>query len=126
MVDLSKYELEALRADGELILYRGRSQDDNAQVLVLSGIGQHPSPESLKRLDNECSLKEELDLSWAARPIGIATHRDRKVLVLQDPGGVALSRLLGSGSDASSDSSALAARLSSPKSYGATGEAVAR
>jgi PAS domain S-box-containing protein len=108
VVDLSKSELELLRADGELILCRGRSRDDNSSVLVLSCIGQHPSPESLKPLNNECSLKEELDLSWAARPIGIATHRDRTVLVLQDPGGVPLSRLLGSASDASSDSSAIA------------------
>jgi serine/threonine protein kinase len=90
------------------MLCRGRSRDDNSPVLVVSCIGQHPSPESLKRLNNECSLKEELDLSWAARPIGIATHRDRTFLVLQDPGGVPLSRLLGSASDASSDSPAIA------------------
>ena len=89
------------------MLCRGRSRDDNSPVLVVSCIGQHPSPESLKRLNNECSLKEELDLSWAARPIGIATHRDRTFLVLQDPGGVPLSRLLGSASDASSDSPAI-------------------
>ena len=96
MVDISKCELELLRADGELILYRGRVRDDHAQVLVLSPFSQHPSPESVKRLDNECFLKEELDLSWAARPIGIATHRDRTVLVLQDPGGMPLESAFGS------------------------------
>src|SRR6201993_5408302 len=96
VVDVSKCELEPLRADGELILYRGRVRDGHSQVLVLSPVSQHPSPESVKRLDNECFLKEELDLSWAARPIGIATHRDRTVLVLQDPGGMPLESAFGS------------------------------
>ncbi len=40
-------------------------------------------------------LREELDPRWAARPIAMARHRDRTVLVLQDPGGVPLDRLLG-------------------------------
>jgi predicted ATPase/signal transduction histidine kinase len=96
VVDVSKCELEPLRTDGELILYRGRSGDDHSRVLVLSSVGRRPSPENLKRLDNEFSLKEELDASWAARPLGIATHWDRTVLVLQDPGGVPLESAIGS------------------------------
>jgi serine/threonine protein kinase len=53
------------------------------------------SPESLKRLEHEYSLREELDPTWAARPIAIARHWDRPVLVLEDPGGVPLDQLLG-------------------------------
>ena len=123
MVEVSKYDLEILRKDGELVLYRGKSKDAQSQaafasygapsdlgrdavsvfgrdeasrsrVLVLSFVDQRPSPERLKRLENEYSLKDELDPSWATRPIGVATHWDRMVLVLQDPGGVPLDYLL--------------------------------
>ena len=56
---------------------------------------EYPTPESLKRLEHAYSLREELDPRWAARPIAMARHWDRIVLVLEDPGGVPLDRLLG-------------------------------
>jgi PAS domain S-box-containing protein len=87
--------LEALRKDEEFILYRGRSQGDASQVLVLSPVAEYPRPESLKRLEYEYSLREELDPAWAARPIAMARHLDRTVLELEDPGGVPLDQLLG-------------------------------
>jgi serine/threonine protein kinase len=102
VVDLSRYDLEALRKDGELILYRGKGKDIPSQVLVLSPARQHPLLESLKRLENEHSLKEELDPTWATRPVAITAHWDRMVLVLQDPGGVPLNQLLGPARDGSS------------------------
>ncbi|MBV9878143.1 MAG: AAA family ATPase [Verrucomicrobia bacterium] len=111
MVDLSKYELVALRADGDLILYRGNNRDTLFRVLVVSPVSQRQSPESLRRLQNEDSLKEDLDLSWAARPIGMVTHWGRMVLALQDPGGVPLSRLLEPASGAQALDIAWALRL---------------
>src|ERR1700720_4459521 len=94
-MNLSGYVFEALRKDDESILYRGQSKDDASQVLVLSPAVQRSTPESLKRLEHEYSLKEELDPSWATRPMAIARHWDRTVLVLADPGGVPLDQLLG-------------------------------
>jgi serine/threonine protein kinase len=73
----------------------GRSKDVASQGLVLSPTVQRPTPESMKRLEHEYSLKEELDPAWAARPIAITRHWDRTVLVLEDPGGVPLAQLLG-------------------------------
>ena len=102
MLDLSKYELEALRTEGDLILYRGKGQGGHSQVLVLSSVGQHLSAESLKRLDNEFSLKDELDPSWACQPLGVASHWGRTVLILRDPGGVPLESAFGSPVAASS------------------------
>ena len=95
MINLSRYVFEALRNDEEFILYRGQSKDDASQVLVLSPAVQRSTPKSLKRLEHEYSLKEELDPTWAARPIAIARYRDRTVLLLEDPGGVPLDQLLG-------------------------------
>ena len=87
--------LEALRKDEEFILYRGRNQGDASRILVLSPVAEHPTPESLKRLEHECSLKEVLDPAWSARPIAVARHSDRTVIELEDPGGVPLDELLG-------------------------------
>ena len=88
MVELSRQVFDALRKDEEFILYRGRSTDDGSQVLVLAPAAEYASPESLKRLEHEYSLRGELDPTWAARPMAIARHWDRRVLVLEDPGGV--------------------------------------
>ncbi|HYY28251.1 MAG TPA: serine/threonine-protein kinase PknK, partial [Chthoniobacterales bacterium] len=94
MIELSTYVFEPLRKDGDFILYRGRSKDDASQVLVLSPLAEYPKPESLKRLEHEYSLREELEPTWAARPIAVARHWDRTVLVSEDPGGVPLDQLL--------------------------------
>jgi PAS domain S-box-containing protein len=95
VIELSRYVLEALRKDAEFILYRARSKEDGTQLLVLSPAGEHPRPESLKRLEREYFLKEALDPRMAARPIEIARDLERTVLVLEDPGGVPFDQLLG-------------------------------
>ncbi|MBV8278906.1 MAG: protein kinase, partial [Verrucomicrobia bacterium] len=95
MIEQSTYALEALRKDEEFVLYRGRSQGDATQILVLSPVAEHPTPESLKRLAHECSFREALDPAWSARPIALSRRSDRTVLELEDPGGVPLDGLLG-------------------------------
>jgi hypothetical protein len=95
VVELSKYQLQPLRDDGALVLYRGRSREEQVEILVLSAVGELPLLDSLRRLENEYSLREELDPSWAAQPISLATHWDRTVLILRDPGGIPLNHFLG-------------------------------
>jgi serine/threonine protein kinase len=95
VIELSKYSLNTLRNDKEVNFYRGWSEEEISQILVLSPGSEYPAPEILKRLEHEYSLREELDSAWAARPIEIARHWDRTVLVLEDPGGVPLDQLLG-------------------------------
>ena len=95
MIDLSRYVLETLREDMECILYRGRSEGDSSQVLVLAPILDNPALGSLKRIEHEFSLRAELDPSWAARPLAFARHEGRTMLVLEDPGGECLDQLLG-------------------------------
>jgi energy-coupling factor transporter ATP-binding protein EcfA2 len=95
VTELSRFTFEVLRQDENFILYRGRSTDGSSQVLLRSPTSQHPTPQNLKRLQIACSLKEELDLAWAVRPIEFANHWDRTVLVMEDPGGVPLDQLLG-------------------------------
>jgi predicted ATPase/signal transduction histidine kinase len=95
VTELSRFAFEVLRQDEDFILYRGRSADGSSQVLLRSPVSQHPTPQNLKRLQAGYFLKEELDSAWAVRPIEIANHWDRTVLVMEDPGGVPLDQLLG-------------------------------
>jgi hypothetical protein len=51
--------------------------------------------ESLERLEHEYALRAVLDPDWAARPVALAPRDGRMTLVLEDPGGEPLDRLLG-------------------------------
>jgi serine/threonine protein kinase len=109
-VKLSKYEFSPLREDGALILYRARSREEQIEILVLSLLGERPSPESVKRLENEYSLREELNPAWATQPFCLTSQEDRTVLLLHDPGGLPLDHLLRAPWSPSLDSLGLAAK----------------
>ena len=97
-MDLSEYKLEPLNQDGERILYRGvhaSPADAFPRVLVAAPAGEYSSPKTLARLEHEYSLAAELDPQWAVRPLALARHQGRTVLMLDDPGGEPLDRLLG-------------------------------
>jgi PAS domain S-box-containing protein len=49
----------------------------------------------VERLEHEYALKAELDADWAVRPVALTRYNDRMTLVLEDPGGEPLDRLLG-------------------------------
>src|SRR3954466_3148299 len=49
----------------------------------------------VERLEHEYALKAELDSDWAARPVALTHYNGRMALVLEDPGGAPLDRLLG-------------------------------
>jgi PAS domain S-box-containing protein len=88
------YELVPLREGAEFTLYRGWQHGNPSPVLVLATAAEHPSPKSLGRLDHEFSLTAELDPAWAARPLALTRHEGRTILVLEDPGGEPLDRIL--------------------------------
>src|SRR5260370_5510599 len=94
MTELSGYVLETLRKGGEFILYRGRQRGNPFPVLVLTPVAEQPAPASLRRLEHEYSLAAELDPAWAAQPLALTRHESRTMLVLADPGGEPLDRVL--------------------------------
>lgn len=61
---------------------------------MLLAAAKDGSPASLKRLEHEYALRSELDAAWAARPLALSRYKDRLTLVLEDPGGEPLDRLL--------------------------------
>src|SRR5260370_22788310 len=93
-MDLSGYVLETLGEGGDFALYRGRPPDASGSVLVRAAIADRPEPTTLQRLEHEYALAAELDPGWAVRPLALARHEGRTVLVLEDPGGEPLDRLL--------------------------------
>ncbi|TCK84330.1 ATP-binding sensor histidine kinase [Paraburkholderia sp. BL9I2N2] len=90
--------LQILWDDGERVLCRGRRPGDAGgdSVLIARPAAEHPSPASLDRLVHEFGLKDELDGAWAVRPLELVREGGRTLLVLEDPGGQPLARLLGS------------------------------
>ena len=94
-MQLSGYALKALREDKEFILFRGRhGPADTATILLRAPVSARPALETLKKLEHAYSLRNELDASWAARPLALSQYNERRVLVLEDPGGEPLNRLI--------------------------------
>lgn len=87
--------LQILWEDSERVFYRGRRNGDDSDVLLVGPTTKHPSPGSLDRLAHEFGLKDALDGAWAVRPLALEREGSRTVLVLEDPGGEPLERLLG-------------------------------
>src|SRR5258708_3380100 len=95
MTELSGSVLEPLWEDGELILSRGVSHPRLSPLLVVTPALEQPAPVSLQRLEHSYALRDELDPAWAARPLALERHQGRPTLLLADPGGELLARLLG-------------------------------
>jgi serine/threonine protein kinase len=94
-VQLSRYSLECLRDDGEFILYRAQAKQlEPPSVLLLAPASTRPSPETLKKIDHEYSLRSELDSAWAVRPLQLSEPGQQMALVLEDPGGKTLDGFL--------------------------------
>lgn len=90
----SEYVLEPLREGAELSLYRGRDCGNQTPILAVAVAAERPSPQSLRRLEYEYSLAAELDGAWAAQPLALTRHQGRTMLLLKDPGGELLDRLI--------------------------------
>src|ERR1700747_1743308 len=95
MVELSRYSLNLVREDAEFILYRAHSKQlEPRSILLLMPSSTRPSPETLEKINHEHSLRGELDNIWALTPLAISSYNDKRVLVLEDPGGTPLNRVV--------------------------------
>jgi serine/threonine protein kinase len=64
------------------------------RILAVLPAGEHPVPSTIDRLAHEYSLKDQLDATWAVRPLEFVREHDRTMLLLEDPGGEPLVGLL--------------------------------
>ena len=97
MNELLSYVFSPLR-EGDIALYRG-SGNGLAPILLVAA--EETSLDCIRRLEHEYAIKAELDADWAARPVALTHYNDRMALVLEDPGGAPLDRLLGQPLDVS-------------------------
>ena len=89
---------QTLRDDGEFALYRVSWRGSTGETLprlVVATVREDTAPRSLRRMEHEYSLRAELDPAWAVRPVALSDYLGRPVLVLEDPGGETLDRLVG-------------------------------
>ncbi|MCU1313639.1 MAG: hypothetical protein JWM54_1396, partial [Acidobacteriaceae bacterium] len=90
----SGYLLVPLRESADFTLYRGRQHGNPSSILAVALAAEMQSPQSLRRLQHEYSLAAELDPEWAAKPLALTRHEGRMLLVLTDPGGEPLDRII--------------------------------
>jgi PAS domain S-box-containing protein len=93
MAEHSEYELEPFRTEGEFTHYRGRESGSQRPVLAVA-VAEQPSPQSLRRLEHEYGLATELDAAWAAQPLALTRYQGRSILILTDPSGESLDRII--------------------------------
>ena len=90
-------DLQVLWEDGERVFCRGvRADRDGGRSMVLAvlPVGERPAPAALDRLAHEYALRDDLEGAWAAQPLALITGRGRTALLLADPGGEPLERLI--------------------------------
>ena len=88
--------LQVLWEDGERVFCRGNCYGvDTGLVLAVLPAVEHPAPAVLDRLAHEYELRDELDAAWSARPLEFVREQRQAMLLLQDPGGEPLDRLIG-------------------------------
>jgi serine/threonine protein kinase len=90
-----RHPAETLWEDGEFILSRGVWYGESFPLLAAMPSSAQPSPETLARLRHAYALRDELDPAWAARPLKLEPNQGRLTLLIEDPGGEPLSRLIG-------------------------------
>jgi PAS domain S-box-containing protein len=89
---------QVLWEDDERVLRRGWRLGDGGErcaALFVVPAAEHPSRSSLDQFRHEYELKDELDGTWAVRPLELVREAGRTLLVLEDPGGEPLDRMLG-------------------------------
>jgi hypothetical protein len=72
--------------------WRNTTEGRRNGVLVMLPTLEQPTPAILDRLAHEYSFKDELDSTWAVRPLELERDRGHTILVFEDPGGLILER----------------------------------
>ena len=90
-------DLQVLWEDGERVFCRGwraNGEGMRSAVLAVLPAAERSPPAILDRLTHEYELRGDLDAAWAARPLALASDRGRTALLLEDPAGEPLARLI--------------------------------
>lgn len=89
----SRYSLEKLRDDAAFEVLRGTLPGYETPTLIVAAPSDRPT-QSIAKLEHEYALADQLDSSWAAKPLKLVRRDGRTMLLLSDPGGFPLDRNL--------------------------------
>ena len=95
MTALPTYVIETLWEDEEFVLSRRVSDNELVSLLVSTPASTRPLWETVARLDHAYALRDELDSAWAARPLALERWDESSALLIEDPGGQVLARMVG-------------------------------
>jgi len=97
-MDLSGYTLAILHQDTEFVLCRGRAlaspTPHPTSVLVSILASEHPLSGHVRMLEHELALRDDLDSTWALRPLVLTQHQGRPALILENQEGEPLAGFL--------------------------------
>jgi PAS domain S-box-containing protein len=91
--------IQILWEDSERVFCREWRPDANGNarpVLLVLPAAEHATAAILDRFAHEYELRDELEDAWAVRPLDLVREGGQTMLVLNNPGGEPLERLLGS------------------------------
>ncbi len=72
-----------------------RRRIERSPLLVSMPASAQPTAETVARLNHAYALRDELDSTWAARPVSLESRDGRSALLIEDPGGELLARMVG-------------------------------
>ena len=81
--------LEQLWDDGELLLARRMPDDGRPSVLLSVPSLAQCRPGAIRHLEDANAPRDQLDPAWLARPLSLAQHDGRTLLLLRDPTAIA-------------------------------------
>jgi PAS domain S-box-containing protein len=87
VIELSTYIFEAIREEGEYVLYRGQKGDERSSLPMAESTSNGPAIHSLADSKDETSIQEKLDPERGTPPVAIQRRDGRTMLLLEDPGG---------------------------------------
>jgi PAS domain S-box-containing protein len=93
MNDLTNCELEPLWEDDEFFNGRVLTPGHSPRLMVWPA-REHPSASSLAKIENAFALRGDLDSTWSARPLEIVKFRGRPALLVEEPDGEFLDKMI--------------------------------
>ena len=94
VIEFSAGVFETVREDREFIFSRGKLDGGGLPMLLVVPCPESSLPAGRALLRQACALRNELDPSWAARPFELIEVQGQIALLIEDPGGEFLDRLL--------------------------------
>ncbi|MES0489121.1 MAG: AAA family ATPase [Leptospirales bacterium] len=95
MIKVSGYNLDGiLHQNKRTIIYSGRRESDNVEIILKSLAGEYPSPDQIANIKTEFKILDTIDAPNVIKPIKLIEYDGKPVIVMESVGGDSLGNLL--------------------------------